>query len=334
MTSPFQMRRIAPEAERIDARVIGEAAEWMTRLREGGDALSQAAFERWRQACPANDLAWQRLAALTGDIETGVASAGTPVSTQTLKQAALIRSRRNAIRWMLAGGGLAAGLWTVRDPGTLRTWTADARTSTGEQRTLTLADGTRLDINSGSALDIRHTATQRTLVLYRGEIRVTTGQDATRLFSVSTRAGTLTPVGTRFVVRDMDPSEKTIRVSVLDGMVDARPFGSDTQVRRIRAGEQADLTPGGASEVRPVPQGVASWVDGMVLANEMPLSDFLQELGRYRPGLLHCADSAAHLRVVGAFPVNDTEGALAMLQQVLPIRVRYLTRYLVYVDRV
>lgn len=327
------MRRVAPEAERIDARVISEAAEWIARLREDGDSQSRAAFERWRQAAAVNDLAWQRLTALTSDIETGVSSAGAPVLTQTLKQTALIRSRRNAIRWMLAGGGLAAGVWTARDPSTLRTWTADARTGTGEQRTLMLADGTRLDINSGTALDIRFTTSHRELALYRGEILVTTGHDtAGRPFLVSTQAGTVTPVGTRFIVRDMDTAQKTIRISVLEGMVDAQPLAPEANAVRLRAGEQADLTPAGTSDARPLPQGAASWVDGMVLANEMPLSDFLLELGRYRPGLLHCADSAANLRVVGAFPLNDADGALAMLQQVLPIRVRYLTRYLVYVD--
>ena len=335
MSSPFLMRRVAPEAERIDARVIGEAADWMTRLREGSDARSLAAFERWRTAAPAHDLAWQRLTALTGDIKTGVSAAGAPLSTLTLKQTALIRSRRNAVRWMIAGAGagLTAGLWATRDPDLLRTWTADVRSRTGEQRTLRLADGTRLDINSDSALDIRFSTDARELSLYRGEILITTGEDpAGRPFVVRTRAGTVTPVGTRFIVRDIDTAHDTIRVSVLEGMVDLLSFGPQSRPTRLRAGEQAEFTPERISSVRAVPPGAASWVDGMVLANEMPLADFLKELSRHRSGLLHCADSAANLRVVGAFPLNDAEGALAMLQQVLPIRVRYLTRYLVYVD--
>ena len=69
----------------------------------------------------------------------------------------------------------------------------------------------------------------------------------------------------------------------------------------------------------------------MLIANEMPLASFLQELSRYRPGRLSCSDEAGALRVVGAFPLADSDKVLAILQDVLPVRVRHITRYWVRV---
>ena len=57
----------------------------------------------------------------------------------------------------------------------------------------------------------------------------------------------------------------------------------------------------------------------------------MAELGRYRTGHLACDSAVASLRVSGAFPVADTEQALAVLARSLPVRVRRLTRYWVTV---
>lgn len=330
MDSAKLLRPHAPEAGALDPKVIRQAADWWTRLRENASPADRERFDRWLREEPAHELAWQRIGALTRDVTAGVAQAGPAVASRTLLQAPLIQSRRAAIRLMAAAVGLGLGAWAVGERDTIRRLSADLRTGTGERRTLTLPDGTQVELNAGSAVDLRYTASQREVVLLQGEILIATARDpAGRPFSVRTRGGVLTPVGTRFLVRDLEAGR--MRVAVLEGAVDVRGLAPDDPPRRVRAGQQADFSAAGRFAAGPLEPDVSAWLDGMLIANEMPLSDFLAELGRYRPGLLNCSGAAAGLRVVGAFPVADTDKVLAMLQEILPVRVRRYTRYWVTV---
>ncbi|WP_434643758.1 FecR domain-containing protein [Achromobacter piechaudii] len=325
------LRPHAPEAGRVDPKVLRQAADWWTRLREGANDADRARFEQWRGAEPAHELAWQRLTALTRDVATGVAQAGHDVAAHTLRQAPLIQARRNTLRWMVSAAGLGLGAWAAAESGAVRRLSADLRTGTGERRALTLPDGARLELNTASAVDLRYTATLREVVLREGEIMVTSAQDAHgRPFQVRTRSGIVTPVGTRFVVRDLDDG-RALRVAVLEGAVDVRGPDAADAPRRVQAGNQMDYSSGRGYAQRPIEASSSAWVNGMLIADEMPLADFLLELGRYRPGRLGCSGEAAALRVVGAFPLADTDRVLDMLQDVLPVRVRRLTRYWVSV---
>ncbi|MBO1013165.1 FecR domain-containing protein [Achromobacter sp. SD115] len=324
------LRPHAPEAGTVDPKIVRQAADWWSRLREDATDEDRRRFENWRRAQPAHELAWQRLNALTRDVAAGVAGAGGEVAARTLRQAPLIQSRRNAIRWMVSAAGLGLGGWGVSQSGAVRALSADMRTGTGERRAVTLPDGTLLELNTASAVDLRYTASRRELVLLEGEIQVTTGRDPLgRPFTVRTRAGVLTPVGTRFLVRGLEDGR--MRIAVLEGAVDVRGLDPNDAPRRVPAGGQAEFSAAGGFAAGPLEAASSAWLDGMLIADEMPLSDFLHELGRYRPGRLSCSGEAAGLRVVGAFPLADSDQVLAMLQEVLPVRVRRYTRYWVTV---
>ena len=65
----------------------------------------------------------------------------------------------------------------------------------------------------------------------------------------------------------------------------------------------------------------------MLVASGMRLDRFLAELGRHRPGLLHCDPAIAGLRVSGTYPLADTDRVLDMLRTTLPVEIRFMTRY-------
>lgn len=65
----------------------------------------------------------------------------------------------------------------------------------------------------------------------------------------------------------------------------------------------------------------------------MRLEDFLNEVGRYRPGYLRCAASIADLRLSGVFRLEDTDKLLAVLPRTLPVQLRYRTRWWITVER-
>jgi transmembrane sensor len=64
----------------------------------------------------------------------------------------------------------------------------------------------------------------------------------------------------------------------------------------------------------------------------MRLADLLDELGRYRAGVLRCHPGVAGLTVSGAFPLRDTDASLRLLQETLPVTVSRLTGYWVTVE--
>ncbi|MBW6154852.1 FecR domain-containing protein, partial [Pseudomonas aeruginosa] len=79
----------------------------------------------------------------------------------------------------------------------LRDWLADQRTGVGEQRRLTLPDGSLLTLNTDSAVDLAFDASQRLVRLLRGEIFVDSRADP-RPFRVATAEARLHAGAARF----------------------------------------------------------------------------------------------------------------------------------------
>ncbi|MET0184064.1 MAG: FecR domain-containing protein [Achromobacter sp.] len=326
------VRPIVPEREPLDARVISRAAEWVARLHGGGSDADVAACARWRQANPDHELAWQRMTGLARDIAARAEPIGAGVASQTLRHAAHQTARRRALHWMLATGGvgLGASAFAVREP--MKVWRADLRTLRGERRVAILDDGTRVELNTDSAIDVHMSAERREIVLIAGEIVVTTGRDdARRPFAVRTRNGLVRPIGTRFQVREMPAPEGLVRVAVFDGEVDVVPADATLAPLRVHAGQQTEFSRLRATPAVAALETTLAWGHGMLVADEMPLGEFIAELSRYRTGVLRCDPAVAALPVIGAFPLADTDRVLAMLPQVLPVRIHSVTRYWVTV---
>ena len=132
----------APSPIRPD--VAHAAVEWLVTL-QGSDAddATRAAWRRWLGQHPEHTRAWAHIEAVNARLR-GVAS---PLAS-AVAGAALTpprsASRRQAVRALAAlfvGGGAA---WMTREHTPLQGWLADAHTAVGEQRSLTLDDGTRI----------------------------------------------------------------------------------------------------------------------------------------------------------------------------------------------
>ncbi|WP_343737273.1 cellulose biosynthesis cyclic di-GMP-binding regulatory protein BcsB, partial [Achromobacter sp.] len=206
---------------------------------------------------------------------------------------------------------------------------ADLRTAAGEQLTRQLDDGTRLVLNSGSAVDLRYGSSERRLVLVAGEVLVTTGQEPLptyRPFVVQTPQGEVQALGTRFSVRVV---EDQTEVMVFEHAVLARPIHGTPL--RIDAGQRGSFTLAQTGALAPVDDSAALWEQGMLVVRDQRLADVVAELARHRPGFLRCAPEVADLRVSGALSLRDTDAALQALAERLPIAVQRVTRYWVSV---
>ncbi|MCS3420014.1 MULTISPECIES: FecR domain-containing protein [unclassified Pseudomonas] len=309
----------------IDPLILGEAADWMVQLQSGSATdEDRRAIAQWQGRSVQHAQAWQRAQAILGDFNTVPAA----IAGDTLKRIGRKKplGRRQALGLLLAAG---PATWLAYRQLPWQQWTADQHTAIGEQKNLTLPDGTRVLINTGSSLNIAFSDQVRRIELLKGEVLITTAKDAAhRAFIVQTRHGTARALGTRFSVR---VGEQASRVAVTEGAVELLPEHA-TQGVIVKAGEQGAFGADRVAAVEPLDVSALTWESGMLLAQHMRLADLLDELGRYRAGVLRCHDSVANLTVSGAFSLRDTDASLHLLQETLPVKVSSLTGYWVTVE--
>ncbi|MBB4844271.1 transmembrane sensor [Paucibacter oligotrophus] len=303
----------------IPPRILDEAADWLSRLAadDASDA-DRAACERWRQRSPEHARAWARAQALLdklGSLPPGLAMPALNRPAKVGRRAAL--AKLAALLLVLPGGW--AGWRLAEDHG----WAAEHRSAAGEGRELLLADGSRLRLDTATAVDVRYDATQRLLQLRAGQILVETATQ-TAPFRVATSQGRMQALGTRFGVRI---ANGRTQLTVLEGMVRIEPLSGAPQL--LKAGEQATFSAQAVGPVSHLDAASTAWTRGMLLADKMPLAVLAAELARYRRGIIHCEPAIAGLPVSGAFPVGDsqaTDRALTMLVSTYPVEAKLRLR--------
>ena len=302
----------------VTRQTAREAANWLTLLHSGeATAEDRQACLAWRQASPEHELAWSRAEALQQKLGLIPETLGLKTLGREQRQ-----DRRQAIKTLAlltAAGPLAYGAYRGMPWQQLG---ADYRTATGEQRHITLADGSEVYLNTATILDVSFTPQQRLLTLHEGEMLVETGSDpqqgngAARPLLVKTAQGYLQPIGTRFIVRQL---EGKTRLGVAEGEVEIQP--ANTSPQRISAGQRADFSQHGIQPVQPLTAEADAWRRGVLYADNMPLGQFVQELARYRDGVLRCDPAAASLSISGVFQLDNTDRILAALPDTLPVEV-------------
>ena len=179
------------------------AAAWLARLSQlSVTTETLRAFRDWRRD-PVNAAAYDQVG---GVWEAAGGLAGDP-GIQAATAAALRRrpARRSAIGWVLKRPfvlGLAtASLAVIVIGGWMLDQRPTYRTALGEQRLVTLADGSRLRLNTDSAVRVRLGSGLRRVELLRGEAFFEVAHDAARPFIVSADGARVRAVGTKFDVR-------------------------------------------------------------------------------------------------------------------------------------
>ncbi|MDN7141911.1 FecR domain-containing protein [Pseudomonas sp. JQ170] len=307
----------------IAPAVVEQASHWLMLLWGGElDEEQQRRFAEWQAADPEHRRAWQRLeqmqstlACVPGDtVRTVLRDMPDAKRRQVLKLLSLV---------LVTGG---SGYLVQAQPFWREAW-ADVRTGTGQTLHRTLPDGSRMSLNSGSAVDIAFSDTERRIRLLDGEILLDSGHDAARRpLIVETTAGEIQALGTRFCVYQHDGGSQ---VELFEGALELRPRHAPTT--RLAAGQRRWFSSTHLGALSVADANSIAWQDGRLVAERMPLGKFLEQLSRHRPGVLRCDPSIALLPLTGVFPLADTDRVLTALQQSLPVKVHRATRYWVTV---
>ncbi|MDR9750664.1 FecR family protein [Pseudomonas sp. SZMC_28357] len=306
----------------VSAQVLDAAIAWQLSLDSGsGSPLEREEFAKWHAAHEEHARAWRQLGMLDQrfSVASGPARAALLQSRDGIRQR--VRKLGSGAASLMLALGLALFVGDRYLP--LGYWLADQRTDTGEQRTLHLADGTVINLNTHSAVDVRFDDKTRRIILQAGEILVETGHNDSRPFIVETREGRMRALGTRFLVKR---EEEGTRLSVLKSAVAARPE-ADPKEQILQEGQQVLLRKNGLGPLVTLNPGADAWTRGMLVVDNARLGDLVHELSRYRRGHLGVSPQVADLRITGSFPLHDTDLALAALLPTLPVQIEQHTSW-------
>lgn len=301
----------APCAEARE--VVRAASRWLALL-ESGDA-TDADLQRlaqWRASSSLNESAWQkaqllrqRFAQLPGEL--ALATLDRPDA-----------GRRALLKQALGVAALVPAAWLLGQQVPLEAWAADVHTAVGERRRLLLSDGTALQVNTDSAVNIDLAA--RRLTLVRGEVAITVPTGVSMVVQVP--FGRVAISAGEACIRLFD---QACQVAVIHGTASLQPLRGAALA--LQAGQQASLQATGVGTVTALDDLLLGWRDGVLRLDDRPLADLLRELRRYRAGVLRWQPALETLRVTGTFRLDDTDRVLALLAASLPLEVHARTRY-------
>ena len=296
---------------------LQQAALWFATLADDNvNPQEKADWQLWLAASHTHQQAWDKVQQISQRFDN------LPItpSRAALNSSAKL-TRRQALQAFSAffiSTGLIIG--TARH----QHWLAQYRTARGDIKQFSLQDNSQLWLNTASAVDIQYNESIREIILRQGELYVSTAADnqlQKRPLVVNTDFGKLTALGTEFGVRQFD---NKVLLSVFDGTVEISPnnaIGALAKRQRVNAGQQVYFNASHIEEVLPL-SSPSTWTKGLIVANDMRLADFIEQLNRYFTGQLSCHASAADLRIVGSYPVTDISRVLTALENSLPIKIQ------------
>jgi transmembrane sensor len=346
-------------------QILEEAAEWLVALRKGADpSASREKFADWLRASPEHVRAYLELTAVWSE----VARVGhrDSLAAKTLLERA--RADNNVARFsdwrervaaevepadsksvlkstkrhrMMAAAAavlcivFGAGLWHSQR---LPTYSAGI----GEQRSLTLADGSIVELNSRSRIRVRFSSEQRVVELLAGQGLFRVAHNAQRPFIVRSGAVQVRAVGTQF---DVYQRPGGTVVTVVEGKVEVTDLASQ-QLReptsaaaetasstasasassriRLAAGEQVTVGEGGTAVPRSANVAAATaWTQRQLVFEAVPLAAVVQEFNRYNLQQLIIEDRALDgLLISGVFSSTNTAALLHFLRAQADLQVQ------------
>jgi len=299
--------------------ITDKAADWVERkMHNTWSVTDEAALECWLSQSPAHRIAFWRLDGAWNETSRLTALRSPPSHHPQVASPPRIRpiiSKSLAVAAVVVALGFSiSGYFSPR--GTTYS------TALGERKTLTLADGSQIELNTNTVLRADSNGTARKIWLEKGEAYFRVRHDAAHPFEVIAADQRITDLGTEFNVQtDGD----RLKIAVVQGKV-----RFDGKSRRAHA----DLLPGDVAVAEaskfsltriPAPELASrlSWRSGKLMFHHTPLAQVAAEFNRYNSQQVIVADQQARaLTINGTFATNDVNAFARIAQSVLGLRVK------------
>ena len=317
------------------------ALDWLLRIQQSPeDAALRTELKAWLAIDSRHLEAYrkaQRVWQLTGMAQAATSApaierprATADLAAATAPAARPLRPRRR--RWpALLAGSLAACLLILVAPDAYLRYQSDYRTGLGQQRSIELDDGSRVQLDSRSAIAVAFDGNRREVRLLSGQAFFEVTPDKSRPFTVDADGLRITVTGTAFNVA-MRPSR--LAVAVQHGSVRVAE-GSETLAEALHAGDRLQWRDSGQvlRDTLPVTQ-IAAWQQGRLVVRDARSAEVLDELRPYLPGKLALRDDElGDKRITGVYDLHNPDAALRAVIQPYQGRVSTWTAWLRVVDR-
>jgi len=327
------------EAGAVHDDVDAAAADWWVKQDRGALAeLESVEFEKWLTD-PRHARAYSRVRKACEVVD----GARADPTFAALRQAALEIPR--APRWIRTSvvvGSLAAacaavaiGLVWLRPasapeaPAAAVAGTGTYRTQVGEQQTVTLSDGSRVTLDTMSALDVAFTPSTRLVHLHSGRARFEVAHDAARPFVVQVGTHRARALGTAFDVRlngeDLDILlvEGSLLVEPLSPRTGSGGAATEPTAVTLAPGQRFTLSAGRSRVTSAEVKRETLWLDGFVAFDDQRLDVAVAEMNRYAVSPILIRDPAvASMRISGIFHTRQPQRFLEVVKGLLPVEVR------------
>ena len=313
-----------PSPAPISPAIDTDAALWAARL-EGGtlDAADRNALEAWLAASPAHRTALSMYCQFSADLEVQLPAL---VAAGRVALPAPAPRRTWSLKLVTASAFAAVAAIALTVVLTRPAAPEAHATAVAQRQTITLADGTRIELNARTQLTVALGSAERRVRLASGEAFFQVAKDASRPFHVETPAGTVRVTGTAFNV--LAESASTLDVTVLEGSVAVSPAAS-TAARStpfaLTASDHLSLRPGSGVIVNKLSAATLAntlaWRQGAVVFDDVPLAAALAHFARYHDRKLTASPDAALLRLSARCQLDDLDGFFATLAELKPVQV-------------
>ncbi|CAI8825027.1 transmembrane sensor [Pseudomonas sp. IT-P74] len=304
--------------------VRDDAAQWFVRLQEPvADVEVRRRFQLWLDRHPQHRSEFEVL--------QGLWSAADLVPATRLRALCetppALKKPRPMLRYAVAASVLAValGLGLFSGLNHPAPYTAEFSTSLNERRQVALPDGSVVDLDSRSRIQVRFEKGRRNVELSEGEAMFSVEHDTSRPFVVAAGSGKVTVTGTRFDVRH---GASETRVVVEQGTVKVQGRdASDNDFINLTAGLGTHVDARGkvAAAYAVNPTEMTAWRNGKLVFNNASLTDVAEQVSRYREKPLKVANAAVgDLRLTSVFKSDNTDALLKALPSILPVAVRTL----------
>ena len=274
----------------MPSTVEAQAIDWLIRQRDTAFDDWEG-FTTWLELGPDHAAIYDRLASLDADLS----HLPKPVEETAVPERSIIASRRT---WI--GGAMAAALVAIVGFSMLNSGITRIETDAGEHRTVALADGSRIEVNGETLIELDE-AKPRFVRLESGEAMFHVIHRAGDPFTFEAGEARLVDLGTSFnVVR----RRRTLNVAVSEGLVAYNPERENLHIKAgygIEAGAE-----GGRPKVQAVdPLSIGGWRKGQLVYNGASIEQVAEDLGRTAGLSIAVSPDVAALPFRGALLVSD-----------------------------
>ncbi|MBW8709486.1 MAG: FecR domain-containing protein [Alphaproteobacteria bacterium] len=290
-----------------------EAAAWLARLHaDDRDAADEAAFRAWLAASPQHADAFEAVDRAWSDV------GGLSDLRRDFRRTPPVRSVASR-RALLAGMGILA----VTGSSVLFWRPANAKvyeTDVGEQKHVSLDDGSQLFLDAQTRMSVSFSETARTVDMQYGRANFRVVPDAKRPFIVEAAEHRIVATRCNFDVRCQDGQ---VQVVLIHGEADVKPAApGGGEGARLRAGDRLVASSEVEKRDKPDLSHVLAWQTGYEMFDKEDLAHAVEEMNRYSTVKLAADPSVASLKVSGMYRVGDNAAFARALSKLLPIDVR------------